>query len=49
MHSGSMDNGHYIAIGSRNNRYYLFNDEKVNETEKVVQKDAYILIYRRIE
>ena len=45
IHEGSMDAGHYWSICLRGDCYYVFNDAKVTPTEKVYNKNAYILIY----
>ena len=46
-HSGSLTSGHYVTYGrnDRNQRWYSFNDERVEEIQDVVTKNAYILIY----
>lgn len=44
-----MDAGHYWAICLRDGKYYIYNDDKVVETEKICNKNAYILLYREIE
>lgn len=49
IHEGSMDAGHYWAIGLREDKYYIFNDSKVSEVEKVFNKNAYILLYGRVD
>ena len=49
VHEGSMDAGHYWAIGLRDDKYYIFNDSKVSEVEKVFNKNAYILLYGLVD
>ena len=46
-HTGSLTSGHYVTYGlnDRNQRWYSFNDERVEEISDVVTKNAYILIY----
>ena len=47
IHIGSLDNGHYIYFGYRNNKWYLYNDSKVsiiNNLEALL-KQSYILHY----
>jgi len=44
-----MEAGHYWAICLRENSYYTFNDSKVSPQEKVFHKNAYVLIYQRID
>lgn len=47
-HSGSLENGHYIAYGSRDG-WYEFNDERVSKLKSVDDvlgnRDAYLLFY----
>lgn len=47
-HSGSLENGHYIAYGNRDG-WYEFNDERVSKLKSVDDvlgnKDAYLLFY----
>jgi ubiquitin C-terminal hydrolase len=50
-HSGSLNGGHYVYFGKKNNQWYLFNDSSVSklnrsEFEKIKNK-AYILHYRK--
>ena len=49
VHEGTMDNGHYWAICLRAGKYYIYNDDKVVETQKIVNKNAYILLYRKMK
>ena len=46
-HTGSLTSGHYVTYGRNphTKRWYCFNDERVEEIEEVVTKNAYILIY----
>jgi ubiquitin C-terminal hydrolase len=46
IHEGSMEGGHYWCIAHRGSDYYIFNDSKVNKTDKVFNRNAYILIYQ---
>ena len=47
-HSGSLENGHYIAYGKRDG-WYEFNDDKVSKLKSIDDvlgnKDAYLLFY----
>ena len=42
IHSGSINGGHYIAIGKRNNKWYLFNDSSVSEIKSEEQLNNYL-------
>lgn len=51
-HYGSTHGGHYVAFAKNHlkNKWYEFNDDSVNEIDnedKVVNKSAYVLFYRR--
>lgn len=48
IHEGSMEGGHYWSIALRGTDYYIFNDSKVSKTDKVFNRNAYILIYQLI-
>ena len=48
VHEGSTEGGHYWAICRRNEKYYIFNDSKVSQTDKICNKNAYILIYEAV-
>ena len=52
VHSGSLNGGHYVYFGNRNNSWYLYNDSSVsvlNENEfNNYKKKAYILHYEKI-
>lgn len=50
-HSGSLDGGHYIYFGKKNNNWYVFNDNSIslmkkNQFEKIKNR-SYILHYRK--
>lgn len=45
IHEGSMDAGHYWSIVLRDGKYYIFNDAKVTQVDKVFNRNAYILLY----
>lgn len=49
-HSGQINMGHYYSYVKRNRSWYCFNDENVERIgeEKVVTKNAYLLIYRKV-
>ena len=52
IHSGSINGGHYICIGKKNNFWYIFNDSTVNKIldNTVLEnylKKAYFLLYKR--
>ena len=49
VHEGSIEGGHYWAICRRGEQFYIFNDEKVSKTDKIVNKNAYILCYEQEE
>lgn len=49
-HEGMLNYGHYYAIVSYNNNWYMCNDEKVeqlNYTDIINNKNSYILIYKK--
>ena len=46
VHEGSMEGGHYWSICYRDDSYYIFNDDKFSKTNKICNKNAYILCYR---
>lgn len=49
-HQGTQNAGHYYAYAKVNGEWFLFNDDitkKVGE-ETVVNKDAYILLYKML-
>lgn len=47
VHEGSIEGGHYWAICRRDNQFYTFNDDKVSKTDKICNKNAYILCYEK--
>ena len=53
-HRGSLISGHYTTCAKnyRNNKWYLFNDdrhEEISDPKEIVNKNAYILIYVKQE
>ena len=49
IHEGSMDAGHYWSIALRGDKYYIFNDSKVTAVDKVFNRNAYILLYQKVD
>ena len=49
IHEGSMEGGHYWAIGLRDGQYYSFNDAKVTPMKDVFHRSAYIIMYCSID
>lgn len=52
VHSGSLNGGHYVYYGNKNNKWYLFNDNSVSEINENILKNnlmnAYIVHYMKI-
>ena len=50
-HQGTKEQGHYIAITKKGNEWFSYNDAIVTQVTvtALLQTQAYILIYRRIE
>jgi len=50
-HHGTKDNGHYIAITRRDDKWTLYNDAIATQTtmSHIHQTQAYILMYRKAE
>jgi len=50
-HQGTKDQGHYVAITKRGNKWFSYSDAIVTQVTvaELLQTQAYILIYRRIE
>ena len=48
MHIGSLDMGHYVAYTKRGAKWYLFNDEDVEQVKEAdaLAQEAYLLFYR---
>jgi len=50
QHYGSLSSGHYTAFCKNGGEWYNFDDEKVskiNNTNQIISKGAYILIFRK--
>ncbi|CAD8203878.1 unnamed protein product [Paramecium pentaurelia] len=50
VHSGTIDQGHYVAVVKRNQNFYLFNDDEIERLlpNQINQIDsAYLFMYRR--
>lgn len=52
VHSGSINGGHYICIGKKKNKWYVFDDSSVNEIKSTrvlfdYLKRAYFILYQR--
>lgn len=52
IHSGSLHGGHYVSVGMKGNKWYLFNDASVSvlPNEMVLKnylKNAYFLLYKK--
>ncbi len=48
-HSGSLNSGHYYAIGKRNNVWYELNDSSTTKTDfKFCKKAPYLLFYSKV-
>ena len=51
IHSGGINGGHYIAIGKKNNQWYLFDDSSVSKINLNLVNDylskAYVLLYQK--
>ena len=49
QHHGEISHGHYTSICKINDKWYLFNDEKYFLINNPINKDAYLLFYKRNE
>ena len=47
LHDNFMDGGHYTAICKNYHLWIHYNDEGIKETDSIIQKDAYLLFYKR--
>lgn len=52
LHHGSMNGGHYVAVGKKNNKWYLFDDSRVKQitNEKELESylnNSYFFLYKR--
>ena len=49
-HYGNANNGHYISICKRGNRWYKYDDETVSEVsvENIITSNAYMLFYQQV-
>ncbi|CAD8192315.1 unnamed protein product [Paramecium pentaurelia] len=50
VHSGTIDQGHYVAVVKRNQQFFLFNDDEIGRLsyDQISRIDsAYLLIYHR--
>lgn len=46
LHSGNLNGGHYVARGYRNGKYYMFNDNSVQEIESMKPTvNTYMMFY----
>ncbi|CAD8088197.1 unnamed protein product [Paramecium primaurelia] len=50
VHSGSLEQGHYYSYCKRQNKWWLFNDQKTKQVNNndVLQQQAYILFYQQL-
>lgn len=48
-HYGSINNGHYTSLSYVKDKWYNFDDTTINESNNVVNKNAYILFYVKNE
>lgn len=53
IHSGSLHGGHYICVGEKNDKWYMFNDSSVHEipNQKVLLNhlsNSYFLLFQKI-
>jgi len=46
-HHGEISEGHYTAICKINDNWILFNDSRLSKIDSPINKDAYLLFYRR--
>jgi len=46
-HTGNLYGGHYYMYNIINDKYFIFNDTRINECNNINKKDSYILIYRK--
>jgi uncharacterized UBP type Zn finger protein len=46
-HHGEISEGHYTAICKINDNWILFNDSRLSKIDNPINKDAYLLFYRR--
>ena len=46
-HHGEISEGHYTAICKINDNWILFNDSKLSKIDSPINKDAYLLFYRK--
>ena len=47
IHKKQMNNGHYISYCKSFGKWYLYNDRNVERIENPINKDAYLLFYKR--
>lgn len=52
IHSGSINGGHYICVGEKNNKWYIFNDSNVSQITEVkvlnnYLQQSYFILYER--
>ncbi|CAD8188167.1 unnamed protein product [Paramecium octaurelia] len=50
IHSGSLEQGHYYSFGRRQHKWWLFNDQRIKQANKidVQQQQGYILFYQQL-
>ncbi|CAD8164606.1 unnamed protein product [Paramecium octaurelia] len=50
VHSGSLEQGHYYSFCKRQNKWWLFNDQKIKlvNNNDVLQQQGYILFYQQL-
>ena len=48
-HHGEISEGHYTSICKINDNWILFNDSRLSKIDNPINKDAYLLFYRRNE
>ncbi|CAD8185002.1 unnamed protein product [Paramecium octaurelia] len=50
VHSGSLEQGHYYSYCKRQNKWWLFNDQKIKQVNNidVLQQQGYILFYQQL-
>ena len=46
-HHGKMTQGHYTCICKINDKWFLFNDDKYFQINSPINKDAYLLFYKK--
>ena len=47
FHSGNLNKGHYVNVRKTNNKWFVFNDESVQNANNINTSSGYYLVYKR--